>query len=153
MVLAELPGRVAERFERGSKRARLVRNTDIGAGLTNCSQSGAKRDLPGAEIGAAGGAARFGVVIGEAHAIGGKLVEIWRLAGHDALVIGADIEPADVVTHDHENIRLGARRRLLRLRDGRLNACARTEHGCRGKRRARKEHVATIEYTTFRVGL
>src|SRR5262249_62267456 len=125
MVLAELTRRVAERFERCSKRARLVRNTDIGAGLTDCRQSGAERNLPGDEIGAAGGAACFCIIIGEAHAVGGELVEVRRLARHDALMIGADIEPADIVAHDDENVRLAAGwRGLLCLSDGFLNTCS-----------------------------
>ena len=87
-------------------------------GLADRREAGAQRDLTGDEIGAAGGAARFRVVVGEPHALGGKLVEIRRLAGHDALMIGADIEPADIVAHDDENVRLARRRRLLRLCDG-----------------------------------
>src|SRR5215469_16903052 len=132
MVLAELPSRVAERFERGGKRACLVRNTDIGTRLAHRGQTGAERDFSGDEIGTTRGAACFRVVVSKPHAVGGELVEVRRLAGHDALMVSADVEPADIVTHDDKNIWLGARRRLLRLRDGRLNACGRTERGCRG---------------------
>jgi hypothetical protein len=146
MVLAELAGCVAERFERCGKRAGLVRDSDIGAGLADCRQACAERNLAGDEIGAAGRAARFSVVVGEAHAIGGELVEIRRLAGHDALVIGADVEPADIVAHDDQDVRLTPRRRLLRLRHGCFNS--RTERRCRGKRCAGQKHVAPIDYTT-----
>ena len=52
-----------------------------------------------------GRAARLGVVVGEAHALGGELVEVRRPAGHDALVVGADVEPADVVAHDDDDVR------------------------------------------------
>ena len=63
---------------------------------------------PGDEVGAAGGAACLGVVVGEQHPLGGQLVEIRRPAGHDAPVIGADVEPADVVAHDEDDVRLPA---------------------------------------------
>jgi hypothetical protein len=47
-----------------------------------------------------------------ADAIGGKLIQVWRPAGHDATVIGADVEPADIIAHDDQDIRL----LLLRMR-------------------------------------
>jgi hypothetical protein len=34
-----------------------------------------------------------------------QLVEVWGLAGHDAAMIGANVEPANVVAHDDKNIR------------------------------------------------
>jgi predicted ATPase len=34
----------------------------------------------------------------------GELVQVRRLAGHDALVVGTDVEPADVVAHDDDDI-------------------------------------------------
>ena len=150
MVLAELAGGVAHRFEQKRRRHRLLRHADVGAGLADRGEPGAQRNLPGDEVGAAGGAARFGVVVGEAHAVGGELVEVRRLAGHDALVIGADIEPADIVAHDDENVRLLAGgRRLLRLRDGLLHACGRAQRRCCGERRAGEQHIAAIECAVF----
>ena len=65
-----------------------------------------QRDLAGDEVCAARRAARLGVVVGEPHALGGELVQVRRLAGHDALMVGADIEPSDIVAHDHEDIGL-----------------------------------------------
>src|SRR6516225_2283822 len=100
MVFAELAGRVAERFERGREGASLIRNADIGSRLADRGHASAEWNLAGDEIGAAGGAARLGVIVSKAHAVGGELVEVRRLAGHDALVVGADVEPADIVTHD-----------------------------------------------------
>src|SRR6185436_11144511 len=49
-------------------------------------------------------AARFGIIVCEPHAFGGQLVEVRRLPGHDALVIGADVEPADIVAHDDKDV-------------------------------------------------
>ena len=67
-------------------------------------------NLAGDEVGAARRAARLGVVVGEAHALGRQAVEVRRPAGHDALVVRADIGPADVVAHDHDDVGLLARR-------------------------------------------
>ena len=119
MVLAELAGGVAHGFERRGDGRRLRRHADGGAGLAHRGQPGADRQLAGDEIGAARRAARLGVIVGEQHAFGGELVEVRRLARHDAAVIGADIEPADVVAHDEDDVGLaargGGRGRLRRL--------------------------------------
>ena len=48
-----------------------------------------------------------------------------RLAAHDALMIRADIEPADVITHDDKDIGF----RLLLRQNGR--ACAARGDQCR----------------------
>src|SRR5262249_37925650 len=41
-----------------------------------------------------------------------QLVEVRRLARHDSAMVGADVEPADIVAHDDEDVR----RSLLLLR-------------------------------------
>jgi hypothetical protein len=87
----------------------LIGHADIGASLTDRGEAGAQRNLSGDEVGAAGGTARFRIIIGEAHAFSGELVEVRRLSRHHALMIGADVEPADVVTHDDEDVGLLAR--------------------------------------------
>ena len=73
MVLAELPGGVAHRLQRGGDGRRLCGHADVGAGLTDGGQAGADRQLAGDEIGAARGAARLRVVVGEQHALGASL--------------------------------------------------------------------------------
>ena len=104
--------------------------------------------MPGDEVGASGRAACLRVVICEAHAFGGELVEIGRLPRHDALVIGADVEPADIVTHDDEGVRRPPRcRRLLRLRE--LNGRRRAERRSGCKCGAAQQYVAAIEGVSF----
>ena len=110
VVLAELPGGVAHRLQRGGDRRRLRRHADRRARLADRREAGADRQLAGDEVGAARGAARFGVVVGEAHAFGREPVEVRRAHRHDALVVGADVRPADVVAHDHDDVGLLARR-------------------------------------------
>ena len=104
VVLAELPGGVALRLQRGGNRAGLSRHTDIGAGLANGSKTRAQRDLAGDEGSAARRATGLGIVVREQHALAGQLVEVGGLARHHAPVVGADVEPADIVAHDEENV-------------------------------------------------
>jgi hypothetical protein len=61
---------------------------------------------PVMKFGAPGGAAGLGIVVGETHALAGESVEVRRHRVHEALVIGPDILPADVVAHDHDNVGL-----------------------------------------------
>ncbi len=110
MIFAELPGRIALRLEDGGQGNGLVRQADVGAGLADGGEPGTQRDLAGDEIGAPRRTAGFGVVVGEHHPVGGELVEVRRLARHHAAMIGADVEPADIVAHDDDDVRLVRRR-------------------------------------------
>jgi hypothetical protein len=47
---------------------------------------------------------RLSVVVGEPHTLRRQFIEIGGLAGHDALVVRTDIEPADIVTHDDNDV-------------------------------------------------
>ena len=53
---------------------------------------------------APGGAALLGVVVHEPRALLTDLVDVRRLADHQALMINARLHPADVITHDEEDI-------------------------------------------------
>ena len=106
VVLAELSRGVSHRLERGRDRRRGVRHPDGRAGLTDRRHSRADRKLAGDEVRATRRAACFGVVVGEPHAFGGQPVEVGRSAGHQALVVRANVEPADVVAHDEDDVRL-----------------------------------------------
>ena len=78
----------------------------VRARLADGGHAGADGKLAGDEIGAPGGAARLGVVVGEQHSLRGEPVEVRRPAGHHAPVVGTDIPHADVVTHDDDDVRL-----------------------------------------------
>jgi hypothetical protein len=101
--------------------------------------------IAGDEIGAARGAACFRVVVGEQHALGGDLVEIWRPPGHHAAMIGADIPDADVVAHDDDDVRPlpGGCWRWLRLCGTRQSD--RRERGSRDQRTAAQQQVAAFQ--------
>src|ERR1700760_3091522 len=87
VVLAELPGGVALLLQSGGERRGLCRDADVRAGLAYGRQPGTDRQFAGDEIGPSCRTTCFGIVVGESHSVGRKLVEIWRLPRHDALVI------------------------------------------------------------------
>ena len=53
---------------------------------------------------APGGAALLGVVVHEPRALLTDLVDVRRLADHQALVVDARLHPADVIAHDEEDV-------------------------------------------------
>ena len=104
MVFAELTGFVAQRLQDRSKRHGLVWYAHVGSSQAYGGQTGANRQFAGNVVRTTRCATGFRIVVGKAHALSGKLVEVGCLAGHDALMIGADVEPADIVTHDDKDI-------------------------------------------------
>ena len=46
----------------------------------------------------------LGVIVREYHALLGELVEVWRLAGHQAAVVSADVPHANVIAHNHNDV-------------------------------------------------
>jgi hypothetical protein len=61
-----------------------VRHADIRASLADGRQTGADRELASDERRAPSRATGFPVVIGEQHAFGGKLVQVWCSPGNHA---------------------------------------------------------------------
>jgi hypothetical protein len=53
-----------------------------------------------------GGAALLSVEVGEHRAFLRDAVEIGRAIAHDAVVVATQIEPADVIGHDEQDVRL-----------------------------------------------
>ena len=83
---------------------------ESGARHADLCQTGADRRLAGDEGGAAGSAALLPVEVGEHRAFLGDPVDVGRAVAHDAVVVATDVEPADVVRHDEENVRLAGLR-------------------------------------------
>src|SRR5262245_22846525 len=104
MILAELSGRITLRLQGGSDRAGLCGDADIRTGLAHGRKTGSEWNLASDEICLACCAARLGIVIGEPHLLAGKTIEVRCLAGHDVLVVSADVEPTYVVAHDKKNV-------------------------------------------------
>ncbi|MCY1369415.1 hypothetical protein D9M69_564550 [compost metagenome] len=105
VVLAELAGGVALLLHRVAEGRRPVGDAVLGAGHADGQQAGAERMLAEGEGGTAGGAGLLAVGVGEQRAFPGDAVDVGRLVAHHALVVGAEIEVADIVAKDHQDVR------------------------------------------------
>ena len=112
MVLAELPGHIAERLEQLGERRILVGKAFLCPWQSHLQQARAHRALAGDEGGPAGGTRLLTVIVGEDRTFVGDAVDVGRAVAHLAAIIGADVPVADVIAHDDENVGLGLR--LLR---------------------------------------
>ena len=106
MVLAELAGRITEVLQKLRNRWVLSAETLHRAGEADLSQAGADRLLAGDEGGAASGATLLAVEVGEHRALSGDPIDVRGAIPHDAVVVAADVEPADVVAHDEQDVRM-----------------------------------------------
>src|SRR5271170_377895 len=86
VVLAELTGLVSHTLERLRDRNSLGGDAERRSRLPDRRQAGADRQFSGYEVRSPGGATRFGIIVGEAHALVGHPIKIRRPAGHDALI-------------------------------------------------------------------
>src|SRR5206468_8280563 len=104
VVLAELPGGLALRFERGGNCASLSWYPDLCARLADRGHPRADRQFAHDKVRPARRATGLGVVVGEQHPFLGDLVEVRRPAGHHAAMVGADVPHADVIAHDEDDV-------------------------------------------------
>src|SRR5262249_42208905 len=111
MVLAELSCGVAERFQEFGDRRVFGLQAEICSGQSHLGQPGADRRLAGNKCGASCRAALLPVPICKQTSLFGYPVNIRRAIAHDSEVVGAYVEPSDVITPDNEDVRL-----LLHLR-------------------------------------
>src|SRR6516164_3136456 len=111
MVLAELSGLVAHPLQRSSNRHGLGGNAEWCSRLAYRCHAGANGQFARDEVGAACRTTRLGVVGIETHSFSSKLVEVGSESRHHALVIDANVEPANVVTHDDDDVGLFSLRR------------------------------------------
>ncbi len=106
VVLAELARHVAQRLQQFGQSRIGLREPFRRAGQADLGEAGADGRLPGDECRAAGGAALLAVPVGEQRALLGDAVDVRRLVAHLAHVVGADVELADVVAPDDEDVGL-----------------------------------------------
>src|SRR5262249_22961060 len=149
VVLAELPGGVALRLQGASKRHRLRGDTDVCTSLSYRRQTGTDRQLAGDEVRPTRRAAGFGVIVGKHHAFRCQLVEVRRLPRHHSTMVSTNVEPADVVTHDDEDVRrtllLRGRRTAQRHHGG--EQCQHKEPG--GSDRHSASHYVLLSFAQY----
>ena len=105
VVLAELPGHVAERLQDVGNRRVFRLQSEIGARQTDLGQPRADRRLARDECRAPRGTALLAIPVGKVAPLLGDAVDVRRSIPHDAVVVHADVEPANVISPDDENVR------------------------------------------------
>jgi hypothetical protein len=115
VVLAELRGHVALSLEQLGEGHVLWLKPFFGARQADLEQAGAEADLAGDESRAPGGAALLAVPVGEQRALFSDAVYVRGFVAHHALVVGAHVPVADVISPDDEDV--GFLVRLVRRSD------------------------------------
>ncbi len=128
VVLAELAGGVALVLEQHGNCRVLDPHAFLGARQADLGESGAEHALAHDERRAAGRAALLAVVVSEHHALAGDAVDARRLVPHQTAGVSADVRLADVVTPDHQDVRLLRRRAPCGRRSRRQQDSRRTQH-------------------------
>ena len=106
VVLAELPGGVAQRLEHLGEGRITVLDALLCAWKPDRAQARSHWVLAQQEGGTARRARRLGIVIHEDHALVGDAVDIRRGPAHHSAVVGTDVPHADVVAPDNQNVGL-----------------------------------------------
>ena len=104
VILAELAGRVAEVQQELGDRRRARAQPGRTAWQLRRDHAGAQRVHAGEEGIAPGGAALLGVIRHEDCALVADTIDVGRLAHHETAVIDGRLHPADVVTHDEQDV-------------------------------------------------
>ena len=114
MVFTKLPGGIALFLQDFCQGQIFRAEAEVNPRQAHLGQACAGRTLASDEGGPSSGTAILGVGIGEQDALVGNTVDVGGAVAHHAPVIGADVEPTDVIPHDHQNIRgrRGCRERL-----------------------------------------
>src|SRR5215831_188895 len=106
MIFAELASRIAKGLQQLGYSWILRTKPKIGSRKPHLGQPRANRRLAGDERSAARRAALLRIPVGEHGAFARYAVDVRRAVAHHALVVGADVVPADVVTPDDEDVGL-----------------------------------------------
>src|SRR5215813_10379215 len=106
MVLAELAGVVAEIKQELGNRRGAGSQIRRAPGKLRRDHTSAERIHAGEEHVAPRRAALHGIVGGELPTLRTDTVDVGSFANPDALVVETHLHPADVVTHNEQNVRL-----------------------------------------------
>src|SRR5208282_2245501 len=104
MVLAELSGHVAQRFEQLGESRILLRQTFFRTWQAHFQEASTDWALAGNERSAASSAGLLAVVVSENRAFIGNAIDVGRAVPHHASVVSTDVPVADIVAHDHKNV-------------------------------------------------
>ena len=104
VILAKLPGGVAQTFEYcGDCHIRLL-PAFFGTGQTNLCHTGANWHVAAQKCGAASGTTLLAIIIREGDAFAGKAIDVGSFITHHATIVVADVPRSDVVSPENENV-------------------------------------------------
>src|SRR5215471_20507473 len=106
MILAKLPRHVAKRFQQLRNGWILLLYAFFRTRQSDLQESGAQRALASDERGAASRATLLPVVAREQHSFVRDPVDVGSAVSHHSHVVRAQVEPADIVSENHKNVRL-----------------------------------------------
>ena len=104
VILAELPGGVAEILEDHRDRRVFHPDAEIRAREAHLGKARAKHALAHDERRAAGRTALLAVVVGEDHPLVGDAIDVGRAVAHQPHRVGADVGLPDIVAPDDQDV-------------------------------------------------
>src|SRR5678815_3402984 len=104
MILSELSRNVTEWLEELGNRGIFGPQAQIGARETYFCQPGSNRRLSGNECGSSSRTALLSIPVGEERTFFCNAIDVRRAITHDAKVIGANVQPPDVVAPNDQNV-------------------------------------------------
>src|SRR5208283_4318386 len=104
MVLAELSGHVAQRFEQLGESRILLRQAFFRTWQAHFQKASTDWALAGNERSAARSAGLLAVVVSENRAFICYAIDVGCAVSHHAAIVGADVPVTDVVGHDHKDV-------------------------------------------------
>ena len=107
VVLAELAVHVPLGLENGGDGGILHTHAFRGTRQPDLGQAGAHGRLPGNEGRTTGSTGLLSIPVGEQGTLFCDAIDVGGLIPHHAQVIGADVELANIVAPDHQDVRLG----------------------------------------------
>jgi len=104
VVLVDLRRHVAFGFEQVGESRVFGPDALLGARHADGRQTSAERELSSNECGATRSATRLTLMVSKQSAFIGDAIDVWRFPSHNAAMVGANIEPAHVVSHNQEYV-------------------------------------------------
>src|SRR6516225_9253021 len=104
MILAELASRITQGLQQLHDSGVFRLKAEFRARQAYLRQSGPDRRLARDDGGPTGCTALLAIPVGEHRTFFGDAIDVRRAVAHDSMVVGADIEPADIISPDDQDI-------------------------------------------------
>src|SRR6516225_12104381 len=104
MILAELTSRVTQGLQKICDSGVFRLKAEFRARQAYLGQPGTDRRLSRDEGGPTGCTALLAIPVGEHRAFFGDSIDVRRAVAHDSMVVGTDIEPANIISPDDQYI-------------------------------------------------